>query len=102
MKQKKTAHLQKDFKRRVLVQHYEHKRLILKTIQGNLHLTPLKRLSAFIEVSKYKNNSSKVRVRNRCVLTGRSRGVHKFFKVSRIMIRELAAKGLLPGLKKAS
>ena len=51
-------------------------------------------------LSKLKANASPVKVRNRCVLTGRSRGVHKFFKISRIMIRDLAAKGLLSGLKK--
>ena len=102
MKQKKTAHLNKDFKRRQLVQHFEHKRQTLKTIQSNLHLPPLKRFSALAQLSKHNINSSKVRIRNRCVLTGRSRGIHKFFKISRIMIRDLAAKGLLPGVKKAS
>ena len=57
---------------------------------------------AFIQLSKLKTNGSPVKVRNRCVLTGRSRGIYNYFKISRVMIRQLAAQGLLPGLKKAS
>jgi small subunit ribosomal protein S14 len=100
MKQRKTAHLQKDLNRRQVARHFERKRQTLKTILHNLHLPPLKRFVVLLH--KRGASPSKVRVRNRCVLTGRSRGIHKFFKISRIMIRDLAAKGLLPGVKKAS
>ena len=53
-------------------------------------------------VSKLPLKSSQSRIKNRCVLTGRSRGIYNYFKISRIMIKALAAKGLLPGIKKAT
>jgi len=106
MKQRKTAHLQKDSNRRQQVLHFEHKRQTLKTILHNLHLKATTRSGVLFSkqgpASPVSAKSSRVRVRNRCVLTGRSRGVHKFFKISRIMIRDSAAKGLSPGVKKAS
>lgn len=61
-----------------------------------------KRMLACAKLSKLKNKSSYVKIRNRCVITGRSRGIYNYFKISRIMIRELASKGLLPGVKKAT
>lgn len=94
--------IQKDIKRRIRVKHYQFKRISLKTIQQNLTLPPQVRLVAFIQLSKMQKNSSPIKVRNRCILTGRSRGVYNYFKISRIMIRSLAAQGLLSGLKKAS
>ena len=94
--------IKKDHRKRFCVQRYEHKRVTLKTIQNHSYFTTQKRLIAIVRQSKLKKNSSRVKVHNRCVLTGRSRGVYDIFKISRIMIRELASKGLLPGIKKAS
>lgn len=51
---------------------------------------------------KLPRNSSQVRYRNRCAITGRSRGVYRYFGLSRIKIRELAMKGMLPGVTAAS
>jgi len=92
----------KDNKIRQSVKKYEHKRIALKTIQQHIALPMKKRFFAGLELAKMKKKSSHVRVKNRCVLTGRSRGVFNYFKISRIMIRELAAKSLLTGLKKAN
>lgn len=92
----------KDNQRRQSVKKYEHKRVAWKTIQNNLAFPIKKRFYASIQLSKLKRKSSRVRVKNFCVLTGRSRGVFNYFKLSRIMIRELAANSLLPGLKKAN
>ena len=95
-------HIRKDTVRREMVQKNEHKRMALKIIQKNARLAGYKRFAASIRLSKFRKNSSKVKVRNRCVLTGRPRGVYNFFKISRIMVRELVSKGLLPNVKKAT
>lgn len=62
----------------------------------------LKKQKNFAALAKLPRDSSPTRSHNRCQLTGRSRGVLRKFKVSRIMLRELALAGKIPGLKKAS
>jgi small subunit ribosomal protein S14 len=62
----------------------------------------LKKQKNFAALAKLPRDSSPTRSRNRCQLTGRSRGVLRKFKVSRIMLRELALAGKIPGMKKAS
>ena len=62
----------------------------------------LKKQKNFAGLAKLPRDSSPTRSHNRCQLTGRSRGVLRKFKVSRIMLRELALAGKIPGLKKAS
>jgi small subunit ribosomal protein S14 len=62
----------------------------------------LKKEKNFAELAKLPRDSSPTRSRNRCQLTGRSRAVLRKFKISRIMLRELALAGKIPGLKKAS
>lgn len=90
----KHKHVQKDFFKRSLIKKTEARRLALKALQNNglARREPLR--------AKHVPATA---CRNRCTLTGRPRGVHNlYFKISRLMIRELASKGLLPGLKKAS
>ena len=99
---KKKTNTKKDNLRRVKVEQQESRRTRFKVIQSNQALPLDKRFLALIKLSRFSQNSSRVRIQNRCVLTGRARGIYRFFKMSRIMIRELAAKGLLPGVKKAS
>lgn len=62
----------------------------------------LKKAGAYGELSQLPRNSSRTRLRRLCKITGRSRGVYRKFGISRIMIRDLADQGLIPGLKKAS
>lgn len=62
----------------------------------------LKAAGDFVALSKLPRNSSAVRLHNRCEETGRPRGVYRFFGLSRIVLREKAYRGELPGLKKAS
>ena len=62
----------------------------------------LKKQKNYAAIANLPRDSSPTRSRNRCQLTGRSRGVLRKFKVSRIMLRELALAGKIPGLKKAS
>ena len=60
------------------------------------------RLAAVDALNKLPKNSSKIRLRNRCQLTGRSRGFLRKFKLSRLCFREMANQGLIPGIVKAS
>lgn len=99
---KKKKYIQKDIKIRQNVKKNEDVRLSLKTMHNSLFLNAKNRYLASIKMSMKKKTISPTRVRNRCVITGRSRGIYKFFKISRIMVKDLASKGLLPGVKRAS
>ena len=62
----------------------------------------MKKDGDYAGLQKLPRNASPTRVRNLCALTGRSRGVYRKFKISRIMLRELALEGKIPGMRKAS
>lgn len=62
----------------------------------------LKKGGEYAALARLPRNSSPTRVRNLCALTGRSRSVYRKFKISRIMLRELALQGKIPGMRKAS
>lgn len=62
----------------------------------------LKEKGEYEELQKLPKNSSPVRLRNRCQMTGRSRGYYRKFGISRLVLREMASKGEIPGLKKSS
>ena len=62
----------------------------------------LKEAGNYLELQKLPRDSSPTRVRNLCALTGRSRSVYRKFKISRLMLRELALQGKIPGMRKAS
>lgn len=94
--------IQKDFNKRQLVFRNELKRLQYKYIIKNQSIEKFTRLENISKLNKLNRNTSKVRVKNRCVLTGRSRAVYKLFRLSRIKFRELANIGLIPGVTKAS
>lgn len=80
----------REVKRAKLVEKYAEKREQLKK-EGN-----------YQALSLLPRNSSKVRLHNRCLLTGRPRGYMRQFGISRISFREMASNGLIPGVKKAS
>lgn len=98
---KKSA-IEKNKRRMRLVQRYAAKRAALKVMARDESLTPEERFSARLVLAKLPRNSSPVRLRNRCQLTGRPRGVYRKFKISRIALRELASRGQIPGMIKAS
>jgi small subunit ribosomal protein S14 len=77
-------------------------RRALKDVVMNRSLPFEERIVATQKLARMPRNSSKVRIRNRCELTGRSRGYYRFFKISRIELRRLANSGQLPGVVKAS
>jgi len=94
--------VQKDNKRRKLVLKNESKRLEYKCIISNLSLPKQVRYDYVYKLNNLNKNSSKIRVKNRCILTGRGRSVYSFCKLSRLKFRELAAQGKLIGITKAS
>ncbi len=98
---KKSA-IEKNKRRRQLVEKYAEKRAALKAIVKDRSRDPQERFEAVLALAELPRNSSKVRVRNRCALTGRPRGYYRRFGLSRIALRELASEGQLPGVTKAS
>lgn len=81
---------------------YKAHRDELRDKARNLSLSPEERDEASIKLQKLPRNSAMMRVRNRCELTGRSRGFLRKFRMSRLAVREFANRGLLPGVTKAS
>lgn len=94
--------IQRNFKRVKLVSRFAKKRKMLKKIIMNKKTSPENRIDAINKLSKLPNNSSPCRLRNRCIVTGRPRGVYRKFRLSRIAFRELANEGKLPGVIKSS
>ena len=74
----------------------------LKTIVMDKDKPMEERFAASLKLAEVPRNSSRTRIHNRCELTGRPRGVYAKFKLSRIALRELGSKGLIPGLVKSS
>lgn len=94
--------IQRDQQRRALFAKHECQRLLYKCAIKNLSVASGIRGKYVSSLNEMPRNSSLTRVRNRCVLTGRGRGVHRFFKLSRIKFRELASQGSLMGVCKSS
>lgn len=88
--------------RRRLYKKTENTRNLLKAVAKDTHLEWVFRQQAVLQLAELPRNGSKTRIRNRCILTGRARSIHQPFKLSRLSFRRLAAKGLLPGVYKAS
>ena len=98
----KKSVIERNKKRESLVKRFGEKRLELKKQVSNTKLSLEDRMLAQAILTKLPKNSSSARIRNRCSQTGRPRGFLRFFGVSRIVFRELASSGILPGVKKAS
>ncbi len=81
---------------------YAPVRAELKKIINNTNSSDEQVADATIKLQKLPRNSSQVRVRNRCILTGRPRGTYRAFGLSRIKFRELALSGMIPGVTKSS
>ena len=89
-------------KRRKIVDKYKAKRLALNEIINNISASREERAEARIKLQNLPRNSSPVRLRNRCALTGRPRGVYSKFGIARGKLRELMLAGEVPGITKAS
>ncbi len=98
----KLSSINKNERRKKLVQKYASKYESLKAIADDESKDETERLIARLKMAEIPRNGNPTRVRNRCELTGRSRAYYRKFRLSRIMLRELANKGLIPGVVKSS
>ena len=98
----KTSAIQKNLKRIKLVKKYAKKRAALKKIINNKKLELSERFEAQLKLNKLPKNSSKIRIRNRCEVSGRPHGVYRKLKISRIALRDMASSGKIPGITKSS
>jgi|SRR5258708_28697865 small subunit ribosomal protein S14 len=98
----KKSSIEKNKRREKLAKQFAGRRARLKAIANNETLSMEERFTARLKLSELPRNSAKERVRNRCEVTGRPRAVYRKLKMSRIALRELGSKGLVPGLVKSS
>ncbi|MEI6301993.1 MAG: 30S ribosomal protein S14 [Betaproteobacteria bacterium] len=98
----KLAVVNRDKKRRKIVAKFAAKRAELLTVMNNLKLSDEDRAEARAKFQALPRDSSPVRLRNRCALTGRPRGVYSKFGLARSKLRDIAMRGEIPGMTKAS
>ena len=98
----KTSSIQRNLKRIKLAKKFLKKRESLKKIISNKKLPLEERLAAQLKLAKLPRNTAKIRIRNRCEITGRPHGVYRKLRISRIALRDLASKGKIPGMTKSS
>ena len=98
----KTSSVEKNAKRRRLAKKFASRRARLKAITKNQALSMEERFAAQLKLAQLPRNSAPNRIRNRCELTGRPRAYYRKLKMSRMALRELGNKGLIPGLVKSS
>jgi small subunit ribosomal protein S14 len=98
----KTSMINRDIKRAKLVKKHAAKRAELKKIVSNPKSSYDEKMEAQTKLQKLPRDASPVRVRNRCAMTGRSRGVYQKFGLGRNKLREATMRGDVPGLRKAS
>ncbi len=98
----KKSSVERNSKRRRMAAKFGSRRERLKEIASDRDLPAEDRFAARLKLAELPRNSSTVRIRNRCEVTGRPRGFYRKLKMSRISLRELASQGLIPGMIKSS
>ena len=98
----KLSSVQKNLNRQRLIEKFSNKRKVLKKKIMDKTISIEERLKLQNKLNDLPRNSANIRFRNRCKLTGRTRGVYRKFGLSRIKIRELSMSGDLPGMVKSS
>jgi small subunit ribosomal protein S14 len=98
----KKSSIEKNNRRRRLAKKFSGRRSRLKAIAQDKNLPMEERFAAALKLAQIPRNSSRTRIRNRCEVTGRPRGVYRKLKMSRIALRDLGSQGLIPGLVKSS
>ncbi|MDH2328588.1 30S ribosomal protein S14 [Cereibacter sp. SYSU M97828] len=98
----KKSMVEREVKRAKLVKQHAAKRAALKEITKNADLPMEERFKAQLKLAELPRNSSATRLHNRCQLTGRPHAYYRKLKLSRIMLRELASFGQIPGMVKSS
>ena len=98
----KTSSIEKNKRRTRMTKTFAARRAKLKAIAMDKNLSMEERFAASIKLAELPRNSSKVRIHNRCEVTGRPKAYYRKLKMSRIALRDLGSKGLIPGLVKSS
>ena len=98
----KTSTVERNKKRRRMTKANAPKRAKLKAIIKDRDTNDEDRFAAVVKLAQLPRNSSKVRIRNRCELTGRPRATYRKFMLARNKLREFASKGMIPGMVKSS
>jgi small subunit ribosomal protein S14 len=98
----KLSSVNKNERRKLLVKRYAAKYAKLKAQANDQSLDDGERLIARLKMAEVPRNANPTRVRNRCMLTGRPRAYYRKFGLARVMLRDLANKGMIPGLTKSS
>ena len=98
----KTSQINRNKKREKLVAQFAAKRAALKAKAEDMKVPAEERFEARLKLAKLPRNSSATRLHNRCQLTGRPHAVYRKLKLSRIMLRDLASFGQIPGMVKSS
>ena len=98
----KLSSINKNERRKKLVKKYAGKIAKLKAIANDKSLDETERLIARLKMAEVPRNGNPTRIRNRCELTGRPRAYYRKFRLCRVQLRDLANKGLIPGVTKSS
>ena len=98
----KTSAIQRNLTRIKMAKKFENRRKKLKKIIRNKKLPLNERFAAQLKLSKLPRNSARIRIRNRCEITGRPHGVYRKLRMSRIALRQMASSGKIPGMTKSS
>jgi small subunit ribosomal protein S14 len=98
----KKSSIEKNNRRRRLSKKFASRRSRLKAVARDKSKPMEERFAATLKLAEMPRNSSATRIRNRCEVSGRPRGFYRKLKLSRIALRELGSKGLIPGLVKSS
>ena len=98
----KTSSVYRNLKRVKMAAKFANRRQKLKNIVMDKNASPEDRFQATLKLAELPRNSAKIRARNRCKLTGRSRGYYRKFGLSRVELRDMSGFGEIPGLVKSS
>ena len=98
----KKSSIEKNSRRSRMAKQYANRRKKLKAIAKDKKVPMEERFAATLKLAELPRNSSATRIRNRCALSGRPRAYYRKHKLSRIALRDLGSKGLIPGLVKSS
>jgi small subunit ribosomal protein S14 len=98
----KKSSIEKNKRRERMVKQFAARRAKLKAVADDMSLPAEDRFAARLKLAAMPRNGSRVRIRNRCELSGRSRSFYRKFKLSRIALRDLASNGQIPGMVKSS
>tara|TARA_B100001750_G_C15320486_1_gene501950 strand:+ start:108 stop:413 length:306 start_codon:yes stop_codon:yes gene_type:complete len=98
----KKSMIVKNIRRKQIAERYRERRMELKKILKDVKVSEDEKQIARIKLERMPRDSNPIRIRNRCVVTGRPRSYYRKFGLSRITFREMALKGQIPGITKAS